>query len=127
MSSASYTGAPLPTPAEWPTPRPRSTTRVLTLGFGELVALGIAGLGARAASQEPGFMVILGVGILSVAGLTALDLWLLRRRRRTSSRLIALRAAGSAHDGVAIFYASRLYDLVRKLLLTNITVVVGFG
>jgi hypothetical protein len=67
------------------------------------------------------------VGVLGLSGLTALDLWVVHRRRRLPSKVISLQASGSADDGIAMFYSSRFCRLLRALLLATVCVVATFA
>lgn len=128
MSKTVNAGSLLPWPSGWSTPGP-TASRVLATGIVGLLLLGIAGFGiSRLASGErAGPAVILGVGFFSLCTLTALDLWMLRRRRCMPTRKVALRATGSDYDGVAIFYSTRFYHLLRTLLLVTVVIVAGYG
>jgi hypothetical protein len=87
--------------------------------------LGILWSGAAAWFGEPEIGVVLFGGAICHGMLTALDLWMLRRRRRVWPRSVALQVTGSAYDGVAIFYSTRFFTLFRTLLLASFVAVAG--
>ncbi|QYN41167.1 hypothetical protein K1T35_48385 (plasmid) [Pseudonocardia sp. DSM 110487] len=113
-----------PTPTEWANlqiwPRARA---LLAKGLAWMLALCVAGIVAAVDNEDPGLVVIGGVGGISVGALTALDLWMMRRRQRNPA--ITLRVTGSERDGVVIYYTSQPYVLLREFLQGNFVVVTG--
>lgn len=130
MPFSSVTGgvAVLPWPAEWSTPR-ETTTKVLAaelLGF-ILLVVGWFGTLTLGPEERGGPAVVVGLGACCVGMLTALDLRMLRLRRRGSSKAVSLHATGSPYDGVAISYSSRVYRLFRPFLLVTGVIVAGYA
>jgi hypothetical protein len=60
--------------------------------------------------------VVLITGGIYVGMVTALVMWMLFPRRRMSARVVSRQTAGSGHEGIAIFYSTRLYCLFTMIL-----------